>query len=160
MFTIGGGGYYDILFVYLFYTHTHTHTHTERAMCRRPPGLSCLHDPDKGAVLRTPGCHLSANMLSVIFCAKAGARDPRGSPPPLPPAHADRTSPSRTRPSVSLSLPSIPPPCFFSSTFARQRQPVLSPRSLIHFTLCPLKSPPLSLSLSLPPSQKAALPES
>lgn len=97
------------------------------------------------------GCHLLANMLSVIFCALGS---PSGAGPHGSPAHANRTNPSWTCLSVSLSSISLsvcfsPLPSSLPSTFCSTvHQAVLSPCSLIYFTLCPLISPPLSLSLS------------
>lgn len=88
--------------------HTRAHIHTKRER-ETFVGLHCIHisgfflsaHPDKGPLQTrsSQGCHLLANMLSVIFCApgspsKAG---PHGSP-----AHANRTNPSRTCLSVSL----------------------------------------------------------
>lgn len=94
------------------------------------------------------GCHLLANMLSVIFCALGL---PSGAGPHGSLAHANRTNPSRTCLSISLSSISTSPPC--SPSFLRVcstvRQPILSLCSLIYFTLCPLIS---SLSLPLSPS--------
>lgn len=102
------------------------------------------------------GCHLLANMLSVISCAggSPSAAGPHGSQ-----AHANRTNPSRTCLSVSLSPslfhppptapPHTPPPLYVSPTV---RQPVLSPCSLIYFTLCPLIPPPPSPLPPFPPS--------
>lgn len=139
----------------LWRAHTCTHKEKER---ERFVSLHCIHisgfflsaHPDKGPLQTrsSQGCHLLANMLSVIFCAlgspsKAG---PHGSP-----AHANRTNPSRTCLSVSLS-PSfscllIPLLSFFFSV----RQAVLSFCSRIYFSLCPLVSPPLSLSLCVRP---------
>lgn len=129
------------------YAHTRAHMHTQRER-ERVVSLHCTHisgfflsaHPDKGPLQTrsSQGCHLLANMLSVIFCAlgspsKAGAH---GSP-----AHANRTNPSRTCLSVSLS-PSfscllIPLLSFFFSV----RQAVLSFCSRIYFSLCPLVSP-------------------
>lgn len=137
--------------------HAHVHRRTQRERERETfVSLHCIHisgfflsaRPDKGPLQTrsSQGCHLLANMLSVIFCAlgspsKAG---PHGSP-----AHANRTNPSRTCLSVSLSpsfscLLNPPPPSFFSSV----RQAVLSLRSRIYFSLCPLVSPPLCVCLS------------
>lgn len=92
-------------------TRTRAQAHTQRERERETfVSLHCIHisgfflsaHPDKGPLQTrsSQGCHLLANMLSVIFCAlgspsKAG---PHGSP-----AHANRTNPSRTCLSVSLS---------------------------------------------------------
>lgn len=138
-------------------TRTRAQAHTQRERERETfVSLHCIHisgfflsaHPDKGPLQTgsSQGCHLLANMLSVIFCAlgspsKAG---PHGSP-----AHANRTNPSRTCLSVSLSpsfscLLNPPSLSFFSSV----RQAVLSLRSRIYFSLCPLVSPPLCVCLS------------
>lgn len=126
--------------------------------------FSCLSILTKGPLQTTSrqGCHLLANMLSVIFCAlglpsRAG---PHGSP-----AHANRTNPSRTCLSVSLSSislspplsPPFPHPTSFLHVRSTVRQPVLSPRSLIYFTLCPLISPSLSISLTVPEDSAGAV---
>lgn len=111
--------------------------------------------PDKGPLQTRSrqGCHLLANMLSVIFCAlgSPGGAGPHGSP-----AHANRTNPSRTCLSVSLSpslsssvFSSFSPHPFPFSTFARQcvrppRLPALSSISLFVHSF-PLLSLPLSL---------------
>lgn len=84
-------------------------SHTGRAIGKRdisPASISvdfsCLHILKKGPLQTrsSQGCHLLANMLSVIFCAQ-------GSPSRAGPhgnlAHANRTNPSRTCLSVSLS---------------------------------------------------------
>lgn len=92
-------------------TRTRAQAHTQREReketfvslhCIRISGFFLSAHPDKGPLQTwsSQGCHLLANMLSVIFCAlgspsKAG---PHGSP-----AHANRTNPSRTCLSVSLS---------------------------------------------------------
>lgn len=83
--------------------------------------FSCLSILTKGPLqMRSrQGCHLLANMLSVIFCALGllSGAGPHGSL-----AHANRTNPSRTCLSVSLSSispPPLPAPLLFSA-FARQ----------------------------------------
>lgn len=111
--------------------------------------------PDKGPLQTrsSQGCHLLANMLSVIFCALGS---PSGAGPHGSPAHANRTNPSRTCLSVSLS-PSFPlspshlSPPLLSSTFARQcvsLSCLLALSSISLFVhLFPLLSPSLSLRL-------------
>ncbi len=149
------------------HAHTHTRTHTHRTeketfvslCCVRISGFLLSALPDKGPLQTrsSPGCHLLANMLSVIFCAVG---PPSGAGPHGSPAHANRTNPSRTclsvslSPSLSLVSPLLPSSLHVCSTV---RQPVLSPCSFIYFTLCPLISPPLSLSLSVPEDRAGAV---
>ena len=133
-------------------------THTRVSLCCvHISGFLLSEHPDKRPLQTRSrqGCHLLANMLSVIFCAlgSSSRAGPHGSL-----AHANRTNPSRTCLSVSLSSISLSPP--HSSSFLRVcstvRQPVLSPCSLIYFTLCPLISPPL-FPLSVPEDGAGAL---
>lgn len=140
--------------------HAHVHRRTQRERERETfVSLHCIHisgfflsaRPDKGPLQTrsSQGCHLLANMLSVIFCAlgspsKAG---PHGSP-----AHANRTNPSRTCLSVSLSpsfscLLNPPPPLSFPQCVKLSCLFALASISLfVH--LFPLLCVCVSLSLS------------
>lgn len=96
-------------------------THRERDISPASVSVdfSCLHILKKGPLQTrsSQGCHLLANMLSVIFCAQGSPSraGPHGSL-----THANRTNPSRTCLSVSLS-PSLPclliPPALSLSLF-------------------------------------------
>lgn len=114
--------------------------------------FSCLSILTKGPLqMRSrQGCHLLANMLSVIFCALGL---PSGAGPHGNPAHANRTNPSRTCLSVSLSSispPPLPAPLLFS-VFARQCVSLSCLFALSSISLFVHLFPP-SLFLSLPRS--------
>lgn len=132
----------NIVFYFIF-----LHTHTRTPMEGKPQPCPYQH-PDKGA----PSNEIQAGLSSFskyvkcyLLCSRLAelSTDPHGSP-----AHANRTNPSRSCLSVSLSSVSLlaaPISSFSFFSFSLHvcstvRQPVLSPHC---FPLCPLISPSL-----------------